>query len=514
MQHSHLKRIPIFLASPSDLSEERKLFQQIIEDVNKSMAKPKGILFEAVVWEDTLIGKGRPQEKINDDLKQCNLVVMLLWKRWGSSTGDYSSGFEEEYEVADANEKNIWLYFREVPEDMVKDPGEQLRKIIEFKNKIVNEKKYFYATYSDKDDWKHKFHNHLGNWLHQMRSEFSSIESETVEKIEDPLKPSQNIQEINKTSVYLENKTIEKEKLIEEEIELGDINNPSIVIGDYEVPYLKIETKDRLRCTLFGDHYGFSNGTYYFHAPQEFYVSLEKLEKILKTFYITFRTGHEFCNYPSFIINQTCSENEINYSWFGFGLENFIQSLKEQSKRYAEAGIVRPHHREAASFVASGPNFIFYVAFQPDVIKEDDEPNFDYMQVGFIFEEMPFNNRKFIEFYKNVGLEEPNFVHYKKESFNVEVLNLENKNFDLEREAFVVYRDYGKDWVSKVIFKNPFYENKNFNGDLSQHNKIVVNLIDYHPLESHKNYFLKELRTIPMPYGNFGFILLKIIGNW
>lgn len=61
MQHSHLKRIPIFLASPSDLSEERKLFQQIIEDVNKLIAKPKGILLEAVVWEDTLIGKGRPQ---------------------------------------------------------------------------------------------------------------------------------------------------------------------------------------------------------------------------------------------------------------------------------------------------------------------------------------------------------------------------------------------------------------------------------------------------------------------
>ena len=63
---------------------------------------------------------------------------MLLWKRWGSSTGDYPSGFEEEYKVADANEKDIWLYFREVPDDMVKDPVEDLRrKLLMKKNTLV-----------------------------------------------------------------------------------------------------------------------------------------------------------------------------------------------------------------------------------------------------------------------------------------------------------------------------------------------------------------------------------------
>ena len=509
MQPNYLKRIPIFLASTSDTSEEKKLFHQIIDDVNKSMAKPMGMFLEAVVWEDTLIGKGRPQEKINDDLKQCNPVVMLLWKRWGSPTGEYSSGFEEEYEVADANGKNIWLYFREVPEDRVKDPGEQLKNIIRFKKKITDEKKYLYWTYKDKNDWGDKIRDQLFKWLHQRRSESSPTESEIGNK----LKSSQNIQEIKKPSLF-RNETIEQEKIAEKEIQLDDINGFNILIGNDEVPYLKIETQDHLCCTLFGDPYGFSDGTYYFHAYPEFNVSLEKLEKILKTFYITFRTGHEFDNHPTFIINQTCFENEVNYSWFGFGLKNFIQSLKEQSKRYTEAGIVRPHHREVASFVVDGPNFIFYAAFQPDVIKENGKPNFDYMQVGFIFEAMPFNTRKFIEFYKNVGLEEPDFVHYAKEEFNVRVVDLRNKNFNLERKAVVVYNADGQDWVSKVIFENPFYGNKTFNEYLSKPNEIVVDLIDYHLLESNENYFLRELRIIPIPYGNFEFVLLKIMGNW
>jgi len=44
---------------------KKKIFLEIIERVNKIKAKPNGILLEAVSWEDTLIGKDRPQEKIN-----------------------------------------------------------------------------------------------------------------------------------------------------------------------------------------------------------------------------------------------------------------------------------------------------------------------------------------------------------------------------------------------------------------------------------------------------------------
>jgi len=509
MKHNHLKRIPIFLASPSDLGEERKLFYQIIERVNELIAKPKGILLEAIIWEDTLIGKGRPQEKINEDLELCDLVVMLLWKKWGSPTGKHSSGFEEEYKVADANGKEIWMYFREVPEDMIIDPGKQLEKVIEFKNKIIEQKKYLCSNYRDENKWENIFFDHLSKWLNRMRSESSSIALETGQKNEKPIKSSQNIQEINKKVIYSN-----KEKTIEKEIQIEGINNPRILIGNYEVPYLKIESEDYLGCTLFADSFGFSNGTYNFHCPQESYVSLKKLEDILRKFYIDFRTGYEFDN-PSFIINQTCSESKVNYSWYGFGLKNFVQSLKDQRKRYSEAEIIQPHHREVASFVARGPSFIFYIGFQPDVIiKKSDELNFDYMQVGFIFGEIPFNNRKFIDFYKELGLIEPDFIYNEEESLNVEVVDLTNKKFNLERKGFMVYSSFGEDWVSKVIFENPFYENKNFNEYLSQHKRIVVNLIDHHPLKLEKNYFLKELRIIPIPYFNFGFTLLKILGNW
>jgi tetratricopeptide (TPR) repeat protein len=161
----YLQRTPVFIASPSDLNAEREIFPKIIEKVNLIKAKSKGILLEAVGWEDTLPGKGRPQKKINEDVKHSDLIVMLLWKRWGSATGEYSSGFEEEYEIACANDKDIWLYFRSIPDDMMADPGEQLQKVLEFRDKIETEKEFLFRGYEDENAWEERFIKDLCQWL-------------------------------------------------------------------------------------------------------------------------------------------------------------------------------------------------------------------------------------------------------------------------------------------------------------------------------------------------------------
>jgi tetratricopeptide (TPR) repeat protein len=161
----YLKVTRIFIASPGDLNTERAIFPDVIEKVNRIKAKSKGMLLEAVGWEDTLPGKGRPQEKIDEDVKHSDLIVMLLWKRWGSATGKYSSGFEEEYEVACANDKEIWLYFRGILDDMLADPGEQLQKVLEFRNKVETEKKFLFRRYEDENAWKEQFIEDLCRWL-------------------------------------------------------------------------------------------------------------------------------------------------------------------------------------------------------------------------------------------------------------------------------------------------------------------------------------------------------------
>jgi len=508
-QENYLKRIPIFLASPSDLSRERKLFSQVIEYVNATKAKSKGILFEANVWEDCLIGKGRPQEKINEKIKQSNLLVFILWKRWGSDTGEFSSGFEEEYKVACSENKDILFFFREIPIDMLEDPGGQLKKVIEFKNKIEKEKKYLYKPYQDENEWEKIFSFQLYTWLDQMRSEDSIKSTEDSSKLETEIKIDISPKE---REVLEDKKEINHEKIInDDEIQLEDIVNPIIRKENEDLHYFKIETKQNMGCYLFGDFSSFSKGTYCFHAPQKSFVTLGELEKVLKVFYNNFDATSNFFN-PSFIINQTCFDNNLNYSWFGFGPKNFIQAFKEQSKRYSEAGIAKPHHREVAGFMVSVDNFIFYIALQPDFITENAEPTFDYMQVGFIFSELPFNNRKFRDFYKKAGLEEPNFIEEK--NLNIVEKDLTNYSLNLNKEGFVVYRSFGEYWVSKVILENPFYGKKEDDEYLFLHEKIVVNISDHHQLDMKKDYFLNKLLIMPIPYYNFPFVALRFLGNW
>jgi len=164
------KVIRVFLASPGDLQEERQRFPEIITEVNRIKANARGIQLEAVGWEDALPGVGRPQELINRDLEKCDLTVMLLWKRWGSPTGKYTSGFEEEYELARSlNETRgrpvMWLYFRDPPDDMLTDPGEQLKKVLDFRDRIEKERKFFYRPYESVDKWARSLREHLCRWL-------------------------------------------------------------------------------------------------------------------------------------------------------------------------------------------------------------------------------------------------------------------------------------------------------------------------------------------------------------
>lgn len=172
--HDNRRVIRVFMASPGDLKEERRLFREIIDEVNRSKAHGNGIQLEPIGWEDTLPRVGRPQDLINKDIDKCDLMIMLLWKRWGTPTGEYSSGFEEEYELAkylhDKQSKpDIMLYFRKIPDDVRSDPGKQLQKVLEFKEKIESERKFLYKSYEDENEWERLFREHLSRWLDRFK---------------------------------------------------------------------------------------------------------------------------------------------------------------------------------------------------------------------------------------------------------------------------------------------------------------------------------------------------------
>jgi tetratricopeptide (TPR) repeat protein len=166
-----LTQYRVFIGSPGGLEEERNRFRNVIEKHTANHSEPRGVTFHPVGWDYTLGGVGRPQELINEDLKQCDYAVFVLHDRWGSPTGSkHSSGTEEEWELAEELYKqtkirNIALFFKQVEPRQMRDPGDQLKKVLEFKRRIELERKHLFKSYSDTDEFCDTLEGHLAKWL-------------------------------------------------------------------------------------------------------------------------------------------------------------------------------------------------------------------------------------------------------------------------------------------------------------------------------------------------------------
>ena len=187
--------VKVFLASPGDLADERKVAKVIIDDFNSQLADALGYQVELVGWEDTLPGVGRPQAIINRDLDGCDLFIGMLWKRWGTPPGTvpYTSGFEEEFNRsmtrnAGEGRPEINLLLKDLDAASLADPGDHLKKVIAFKDQVFAEKKLLAGTFSDVRDFEVKFRKCIQGYVIALASQDKASESE---KTQAPLAETQ-----------------------------------------------------------------------------------------------------------------------------------------------------------------------------------------------------------------------------------------------------------------------------------------------------------------------------------
>jgi tetratricopeptide (TPR) repeat protein len=164
----------IFIGSPGGLRDEREAFRRVLTTFNEHHGEPSGIVFAPVGWEDTLGGVGRPQELINEDLRQCDFAIFVFHDRWGSPTGNGTRvGTEEEWElVQELYEKKtirkICLFFKNVDQSKLADPGPQLQQVLKFKGEIEKDKKHLFLTYGDVPSYCTALEKHVASWMREI----------------------------------------------------------------------------------------------------------------------------------------------------------------------------------------------------------------------------------------------------------------------------------------------------------------------------------------------------------
>lgn len=184
------KIVKVFLASPGDLPEERVAANTAVNEFNALMADDLGYQVELVGWEDTVSVYGRPQATINVELGRCELFIGMMWKKWGTppdTDGDYSSGFEEEFDLSvqrrvAEGKPEISLFFKGIDQEFLVDPGEDLKKVIAFKEKLINEKKILYEQFSDARELEKKITRCIWTYVSKLRkqdAEYISAKSQS-----------------------------------------------------------------------------------------------------------------------------------------------------------------------------------------------------------------------------------------------------------------------------------------------------------------------------------------------
>jgi len=167
--------LSVFIASPSDLVDERDTLRKVVERLNKIYGKRIGLQIELLGWEDTLASFSRPQALINKDVENCDLFIGILWKRWGTESGKFSSGFEEEFSIArnrrtKGEKPEIWMFFKEIENELLKDPGEQLKKCIQFKRQLIDSKELLFKEFTDANSFRDTVSDDLSAYLLDINS--------------------------------------------------------------------------------------------------------------------------------------------------------------------------------------------------------------------------------------------------------------------------------------------------------------------------------------------------------
>lgn len=159
--------LKVFIATPSDLAEERKALRAIVDKINKIYSRETDFRIELLGWEDTLPGQGRPQELINQDLDKSDLFIGCLWQRIGTDAGGGGqTGFEEEFNRAierrqKCGKPDIWLFFKKVDDLRLADPGAQLARVLAFRRREEDAKRLLFREFSTLEEWREQISDAL-----------------------------------------------------------------------------------------------------------------------------------------------------------------------------------------------------------------------------------------------------------------------------------------------------------------------------------------------------------------
>lgn len=291
----------------------------------------------------------------------------------------------------------------------------------------------------------------------------------------------------------------------EEEVDINSIlsyenNKQNILYDGKETPYLESKVNNGFtECVIYAKTFNQFLEKSYFLETTIMSITIDDLKEIIDHYYSIFQSHY----YSAFGINQqTCS-------WFGHGPLNFIKALKMQDFRYSPLRENNDyiHHREISCFIDELSDAIFYIHLQPNRKNKSDELiTLDYVNIGFLFNNIPFNNIYYRFFEKINSI--PDVINEVDHALTVS----KRIDYEFEKEGAIITNPDERlgGWVCGI------YGNSYNGTNITKiHNdKIIVNLGQYHEIKDKCKYKIQSVNATTIPAGNFKATIVNYRGNW
>jgi formylglycine-generating enzyme required for sulfatase activity len=191
MLMSQVRILRIVVASPGDVQAERDLLPTVIEELNSGIARDRDLRLELARWETDAYPGFHPQgpQGLIDPIlriEDCDVLIGIFWKRFGTPTQDAKSGTEHEfrraYEVWQQNKTrpHIMVYFNQkAATPKTKNEADQWGQVLEFQQNFPKEGLWW--PYKGRAQFEKLVRKHLTNFIREQISQSSQASgSETA----------------------------------------------------------------------------------------------------------------------------------------------------------------------------------------------------------------------------------------------------------------------------------------------------------------------------------------------
>ncbi len=166
----HPELVRVVVVSPGDVPKERDLVALVVDGLNRQIAPAHGCHLSLWRWEEDArsgLHLDGPQGLIDErmQIEESDVVVGMLWKRFGTPTSDAASGTEHELRKAwgswsENGRPDVMLYFcqrKAFPKDS--EEAEQLQRVFRFRDEVPKEQ--FWWPYTTPVEFERLVRGHL-----------------------------------------------------------------------------------------------------------------------------------------------------------------------------------------------------------------------------------------------------------------------------------------------------------------------------------------------------------------